>query len=1786
MMFLPAPRASWLATILFLVGFLGLSACNSRSSNAGDVGGACFADHTCNHGNKCLDRTCTPCALGTLGCACADKTTCGEGLACQSGTCWEDNGPVPANPVCYTPCRQGITDSTGTYLECSADGLMKACLDGAECTHGSCVRPASARQTPPSDAGAGLGADAAVTARSATMSSSNGVSCGGNVECPDFQVCIQGTCYSNCEYDSDCTGGKKCYRKSCRMPCSTSSTSMQTCPASTYCAALDSDNGFCMPLKNPPVDGGTKSTVEGSYDLSSDAFHFSNTNITQTFTLTNHAPRALEFTITKMEHTEYADTGPNHITTNPLPWVTMGEKGKAAKVNAFKFTVDGNDGSLDLEVNSNDPMAPKKWDGVLQVTSGELGNRRITMDYAAAADGRWAGKAYYFAQFGDRNLDTWMATRDDEMALANVGNAFVQEWGKIRGGRISVDEFNAVITATTTDAWEWPSVKNVCPTAACYLYTNADGFGRYSDSLSDQPVPTGVSELPVALDLKVVDSLNLTGRIVSSESLHYAGDPAISLQFAADPGQCSTANSSACIALVQSLDATIVVGGRYLADATDTGCSKASGFQLIKTPWLPAAMDPAGIPGFLGRSSDGGSGASYVYECRDTLQPSGSASVATNLSLAGSNPIPDGSSRTRQIELVDGMLVNQDTLFLMFREHFAEHFLGSGDKGFAAYGLIVLRRTRAQLDAASFQGTNQGETRIPSANALGTGNACDALPDALKGRLQNGMSDDDIATAMLDGVLPGNATPLNSGPTKVLIHYLCHDTGLFDKGPDPNNPATCPPGSGVTFFYFPVPAGPLGPPNDLSGLDCQKTKTCQATLDDWKNATPPAFASPPAPPSPPVSSLNLNPTWRCAPLGTPYCDDDRTDLTNGKLFFPTSNSAQVFTPLPAAIDDAFRYKTKFQSRQGTNLGFTPSRCVPNSNSVPYCYDARAIEEIRERVDCLAYLFKKGQLSQGTQTIVRTYLTTNFADSQVAAKPHDGFELLNAELLIMLGDDAYTAAFQSRFDLADSARAAFEGSKFEHNGIDLAGGAGFEMYTLYLAAQYYQMILDRFYSQFPFIAYATDPQNAPVAGGIISQTTVVDYFKRVQRASTQKSRAWSEIGKRYESLNRADLARAVVSRAYTSTYLEAILVSRIMQRIYDVTDASKRDQIRDEVNRAALSYRAALLDMRGVYADLTDNVNYFGFAPDYIPFPPLDTNGPNAFDVAFTAATQALTTARDKEDLAISQNRAFETDSASFQSQLAQIKNTYDNQLADICGTFKGNDGQVYPATSAYAYLSQATKRLGDPCGLVGNGSITDAFGAVNVAGVDIQAVRNSFDTISREIEIERQKANTLCQIDTSLADYKFKIQGRVDDLQAAIRATQLSIDATQRNLKTVEQVAQLASCSLGTSESCSQAFVQVAVVLGANQFANADIASAQQSIADKQDTIAQLQRSEIVVEGKAQCDSQQVESNAMIAGYYLKLNELSLDALKADYNLQLKLADVAKLHNQATRLLAEQQESQQLAINVEAAKNDPNVRIYKNDAILNADRTFYDALQAVYKATRVFEYYTSQSYAKLDDLLLVRLVTRGDRPLEAYLSDLQGAYMTFRENFGHPDTRVEIESLRDDILNIPRVGEDGAALTQTERVRRFRAALANPALLDAHGYLTVPFSTALTRLSPLTRDHKILYIEAEIIGSDVGDNVGRVYLRQSGTGMVDSVDGAKTYYRFPALTAVVNTLFNGVRTFTPDVYRGDRLRDRPFVNTHWDFVLNQRDEAANQDINLESLTDVRLYVYYSDLTAL
>jgi hypothetical protein len=1753
---------------------------------AGTAGCQCLSNATCASASLtcsdgvCKTPKCEPGQPGGSGCNCGDATDCAVGLLCDGTRCVSDTGQTlirPANPICYTPCREGVVTADGRTLECSKEGLIEGCIGDALCIDGSCQLESDVSKGP-----------ARAEGSATTATGENAKTCTSDSACPDFQSCVSGQCYSDCAQDSDCRSARKCFKKACRVPCVTGANT--GCPSAHYCASQDGTTGFCLPVA-VGATGSTGVAALAGYTLTPTVYEFTKDKQTQTFKIVSTSKIAERFTITKTSHREFKDAGPVLIQTAALQWVSLADQDAApAKTQTITVEVPAN-GERSFTVSSTENPLLARWDGTLTVTHPTLGNKTISLSYVGTLEGQWSGTAYFLSNFGTNGLDAWLADKGNKAKLGVVGNALVRRWAAYRESRISLDEFKAVLTATQTGSWRWPEVQARCPSTSspnpnvgCYLYNNGVGLSIYSDYLPDNPVPSGITELPIAFNMHkdptATSDQSWAGKIISEASLQYAGSPRVDVHFSNDPNTCSLKIGDACLTMLDKFEADIYVGGRYRTEATDTNCSRATPgtFVLQRTPWL--------VPGFeKGTTFDAVSGGRNYYECRDEILPFGDvATVNTlNASLAAANPVPDGATRKRKIKLIDGAIIDRDVMFVLFKEEFPSFLDPTDPTSFGAYGYMLLNRQRTVLTAADYEGAKPQDFRpVP---VLPKDACTDDLLDTLAGgALLSASNASAVGIGVVQGVIPTVTPPTvidASHPEKV--HYFCEDTGLFDGGPGDNGSANptkvgCPAQSLVRFFTL---RGANATQASVAGQACQNTRTCGATLATWISSN--------------YANIRIDPVFKCTATNEVFCSLDRNDLRLGKTFYGAEVTEAVLPALDEAIAQAFRYKTRFRNRSGTSLGFAPDTCAIDG-SVPYCYDPALIETIAKRVDCAAHIYTNyySSLTQDARATLKSFLVRNYSYSEVfvfglpAPVIYDGFERLNSELLIMLGDEGFTASFTARFDLAGQKLASFEGSKLEPNGIDLSGGAGFEMYRLYQATQYYQLALDRFYGQSGLVW--TSLRTLPSGEGFITQATATSYLDRLIRASSQKSRAWSEIAKRYMSFNRPDLARLVVSRAYTQAYLESVILSRMMSRIVDVSSTTARAQIIKLIDDAALTYRVALLDMRNAYQDITDQTTQFGFPLGYIPFPALDPLDDNAFEKVLSAAKTKLEVARSKEQTALSDTRTFDVDSASFQSELAALSSSYEDQLAEICGSFTVQDAgqtKVFPAIPKYAFMSEKTRLLGDPCGLMGNGALHDAFAQLELARLDYTGIELSRTNLMADIADAEAQTTEQCGRITTFANAQFDSENDKLSFQDGINSLNLINETAQNVLSIVEKNTDFIKCVAGVATDCPQAAVAAGVYNGVAIATTVLTAINSAIIVGLERKIGDIEASQVRDEILQECEAAKIDKKYAVKGFMRRATEIELELVKQQYNIKLTLSTILKLRNDSLSLMSSQQDSEQLRINVEAARNDPNVRIYRNDAVYAAERTFDAARKEAFKATRVFEYYTSQSYAALDKLFLVRMVERGDFTLESYLSELEEAFAVFQETYGNPDARVTIVSLRDDIMNIERVDAAGRALSEADRTKLFRTRLQNVSWLDNRGYITLPFSTGLAQLSPLTANHKVLFVEAEVVGGDVGDAVGRVYLTQKGTGTVRPLAGtSNSFFAFPERTAVVNTFFNGEKPLASEVYRTERLRDRPLVNTGWQLIINKKDEAVNSDIRLDSLSDVKLYLYYTDFTTL
>ena len=1873
----------------------------------------------CNPGLTCTPQgMCQTCTSDVAGCPCEDADFCGAGLECTAGgTCERPAGAPPVIlDTCYSPCRDDIRLSDGTLVRCSAEGLFQGCLPGTDCVAGSCVADTRPRY------------------------------CDDEMECPDFQTCVDGECRSTCESRNDCSQGLACYKHVCRAPCSGD----DTCTDDEYCNVVDASTGYCMPLRRKPdLMAGGQPRGEASDDikgvgqpehlevtLGADFVSLNSAKSKGTVRLINTGDHQVEFTVQKIDHTEIRDgrtvTVSRGDQTPPLHWLKLGFE-KGAQSNPAADKVDNLMGSLDFGGKGNLVMevaaeAPRQWQGTIEVSSvgrdDRLATQSIRIAYTARPEGRFAGDAIYFASFDTRGLDTWVNSDKTVADDDKVNNAFIRRWRDfvryqtgVSAGRLTYPDLQSFLTATRDETWRNQSVKEICPRdqdgnerndPICYLAGNSQGYSLYTENQLRYPVPFGGVSFPMAVNIRAGGQLGTqggiqyTGRIDTAASMHYGGDPTINLSFEGEPTQCPNATDGrSCVVPIKTFNADIVVPGRYRD--FNNGCRDIgeATFTTAVTPWL--------VPGFPNGAMFNSDQQQWEnIDCLGNDAPFALDALA-NTQIARANPIPDGLPRVRRIELIDGALIDGERFIIIFREEMGS-LLVPGEKVYN-YGYLDLRRQGDTLDGEDYESNDQAWTEIPGGQSpLQTYTCSEAIrqqafavgDDAVEADFWNTIESWDarLAENVASVMLTGRESVVTATPyDPQRIQWLCRGTnvslqefneqnqldmttqtgarvvGYFNQGgPDPNEPCD----ESSTLHYFALPPGFSRA--QLADHSCNQDGSCHIVYDGWRAGSRTVETLLDGTRLT-ISDVVFDPISNCEQNGSVTaveCTSNRQDPTQGKVFYQPGEGGLHFDPLRTEVRAAFRYRTEFLGRDGTPIGFPPEICSEDLNQTPFCYDPELIEQVRDRVDCLMSVYHvhrdklwNGSSSQQALAVdVRDYLTENFSSridfhpfgnpnlptceggSSASCLPVEsmGFERLYAELLILLGDEAYTQSFASRFDLAGIRNRAFNGPAFEGpQGIELSGGVGYEMFLLYQATQYHEMVIDRFariaralgettldqrgkrtrVSTDPCVGNCPALVDAPerVDWTFMTQGTVTTYMSRLLKASTQKSRAANQISKKYQSFNRPELARQVINRFYPAAYLEFLLFSRLLDSIIQVSTPQASAQLEAIQQQAALTYRMALLDMRKAYGEISDDITFFGFAPDYIPIPVLADGQANSFERMYDIAFNQSLIAADKEQIALASDRASRTGLAEFRSELSDIRTEYETQLGELCGYVEGSDGKLYPAIARYAHLFRDAEGLQgsdnaslaiafqQPCGRFGSGELFEATVEQVEAQLDYQQARKVYETHLNTVEAIRVRTRKVCN-----EDFDFSKDARWNISDSVSTDLQDRIGDFEGDLAIMDMTNAIVSATSGAASGCSDSLAGAAGgdplgkvpatalatiscvsqgVGAASEIANATLTFKFNSFIDRlQGQVDDLERVKSIREKVyEQCASAQADEGPAISQVIGDVLAQQIEILKKSQQISLRLAAVTRLRNQLRILEAEYDEKSQLAIDAAAAANDPNVRIYRNDEIIAADRTFNRAIKSAYKATKVFEYYTGQSYEERDKLLLSRTVVYGDYSLEAYLEDLEDAYIAYQELYGSPDRRVLIKSLREDILFADLYDDNGEPMSQEARDEAFKALLSDEKWLDKNSYISIPFAINVEETSPLTHNHKLDYVRAEIVYDGRTDVLARIYLRPAGTSTIRTDGLDPFFYRMPPQISVINPSFNGAfleqakgdvsgDDLDDEIFIARRLRDRPLVNTQWELVLNLVDEQVNKDLLLDEIKDVRLFFYYNDFTAI
>ena len=136
-----------------------------------------------------------------------------------------------------------------------------------------------------------------------------------------------------------------------------------------------------------------------------------------------------------------------------------------------------------------------------------------------------------------------------------------------------------------------------------------------------------------------------------------------------------------------------------------------------------------------------------------------------------------------------------------------------------------------------------------------------------------------------------------------------------DELPQADTRVACPKTSEVVFFTV---DSTVMSQADIAALPCQQTGSCGDVLNQWIADADPVIQG--------------DPVYRCE--AGAYCDLDRRNLRAGKAFFSALASEPALVPFRGQLESAFRYKLRFQGRDGSSsVGFTPEIFMPSSKSL-------------------------------------------------------------------------------------------------------------------------------------------------------------------------------------------------------------------------------------------------------------------------------------------------------------------------------------------------------------------------------------------------------------------------------------------------------------------------------------------------------------------------------------------------------------------------------------------------------------------------------------------------------------------------------------------------------------------------------------------------------------------------------------------------------------------------------------------------------------------------------------
>jgi PKD repeat protein len=451
----------------------------------------------------------------------------------------------------------------------------------------------------------------------------------------------------------------------------------------------------------------------------------------------------------------------------------------------------------------------------------------------------------------------------------------------------------------------------------------------------------------------------------------------------------------------------------------------------------------------------------------------------------------------------------------------------------------------------------------------------------------------------------------------------------------------------------------------------------------------------------------------------------------------------------------------------------------------------------------------------------------------------------------------------------------------------------------------------------------------------------DQFEQFGVASSLLMSVLNEIAARHYMLRESEAALAVYEQA--DQFLQMVALDQMAEG----TDEGY-------LQNGSWEMLNNLSQMRERAQAIAEGLDFFGFAPDYVPLQAYEqllelTEGP-------AGSTGLLGTARDLEDQARDAQRTFDANASDMYTELDNLEVELDNQLFDLCGTSEDD----YETCAG---------------GLMGQN-----FGAGDAASLRMGLARLRAQNIVEQIRIETERAGQVVKLITQLGE-------EIHALDLAIGVLN-SVKTSKTDIKSHE------GQFYAGAEVRAEVFTGMECTVSANPFNSgaewksgwsaslAAYAGGKYTYTHVGSTATQTDLSAIPISEKESLKALKqavIESDIEGANSAAVLANLLLQELEAVEEYEIAVADFNKLtaeHNYLAERHSRLLNKRYQAINRVASHNshllNPAYRIWRDSLTTQSLQAHGLAAQFAYLTARAAEYEMLTPYPDLGDIFRAR----------------------------------------------------------------------------------------------------------------------------------------------------------------------------------------------------------------------